>query len=57
MITKTLKDKNVIGLIEDCGYTDMTEFEDKNSLLSMGIGLDESNFDYYSDARNSLKYC
>ena len=54
---QSLESGDVIGLIEDCGYTDMTEFEDKNSLLSRGIGLDESNFDYYSDARNSLKYC
>lgn len=54
---KSLEELNVKGLIEDCGYTNMTEFEDESSLLSRGIGLDESNFYYYSDACNSLKYC
>lgn len=54
---KSLRELNVIGLIEDCGYTDMTEFENKNGLLKRGIGLTEENFDYYSKATNSLKHC
>lgn len=54
---KSLKELNVVGLVEDCGYTDMTEFASKDSLIGMGIGLTSDNFDYYSKATNSLKYC
>lgn len=54
---KSLEELNVFALIEDCGYADMTEFADKDSLVGMDIGLTEENFDYYSKATNSLKYC
>ena len=54
---KSLKELNVIGLTEDCGYTDMTEFASKSMLILMKIGLTKDNFDYYSNATNSLKYC
>ena len=54
---KSLRELNVVGLVEDCGYTNMTQFANKSFLLNMGIGLTEENFEYYSDATNSLKYC
>ena len=54
---KSLRELNVIGLVEDCGYTDMTQFANESFLLNMNIGLTEDNFEYYSDATNSLKYC
>ena len=54
---KPIDELKVIGLVEDCGYTDMEDFSSKSSLIGMGIGLTESNFDYYSKATNSLKYC
>lgn len=54
---KSLRELKVVGLVEDCGYTDMTQFANKNFLLRMNIGLNEENFDYYSNATNSLKYC
>lgn len=54
---KSLRELKVVALVEDCGYTNMTEFEDKKSLLKRGIGLTDENFDYYADATNSLKYC
>lgn len=54
---KSIRELKVIGLVEDCGYTDMEAFSSKSSLIDMGIGLTESNFDYYSKATNSLKYC
>ena len=54
---KSLKELNVIGLVEDCGYTDMTQFANKDFLLSLNIGLNEDNFEYYSQATNSLQYC
>lgn len=54
---KPIRELKVIGLIEDCGYTDMEEFTSKKSLIKMGIGLTEENYDYYSKATNSLKYC
>lgn len=54
---KSLKELHVIGLTEDCGYTDMTEFANKTMLVGMKIGLTKDNFDYYSQATNSLKYC
>ena len=34
---QSLESLNVKGLIEDCGYTNMTEFEDEASLLERGI--------------------
>lgn len=54
---KSLRELNVVGLVEDCGYTNMTEFAGESFLLNLNIGLTEENFDYYSDATNSLKYC
>lgn len=54
---KSLRELNVIALVEDCGYTNMTEFAKESRLINMGIGLTEDNFEYYSDATNSLKYC
>ena len=54
---KPISELKVIGLVEDCGYTDMTQFLSKNSLLKSNIGLTEDNFDYYSKATNSLQYC
>lgn len=54
---KSLRELNVIGLTEDCGYVDMTEFAKKDMLIGMKIGLTSENFDYYSKATNSLKYC
>lgn len=54
---KSLRELKVVGLVEDCGYTDMTEFANKNFLLNLGIGLNSDNFEYYSNATNSLQYC
>ena len=53
---KPIRELNVIGLVEDCGYVDMTEFADKETVMSYS-GLEEDTFDYYSKATNSLKYC
>ena len=53
---KPIRELNVVGLVEDCGYVDMTEFADKGTVMSYS-GLAEENFDYYSKATNSLKYC
>ena len=53
----SLTDLNVIRLVEDCGYKDMEQFAEKDFIISLGMGLDEDNFDYYSNAINSLKYC
>lgn len=53
---KPIRELNVIGLVEDCGYVDMTEFADKATVMSYS-GLEEETFDYYSKATNSLKYC
>jgi len=52
-----ISELGVVGLIEDCGYTNMTDFAGEKMLLNMGIGLNKDNFYYYSDATNSLKYC
>lgn len=54
---KPIRELKVVGLIEDCGYVDMEEFSSKSSLIKMGIGLTEENYDYYHLATNSLKYC
>lgn len=54
---KSLRELKVFGLVEDCGYTDMEQFSSKSSLIGMGIGLTEENYDYYHLATNSLKYC
>lgn len=54
---KSLRELKVVGLVEDCGYTNMEDFAGKSMLINMGIGLTDDNFDYYSDATNSLKYC
>ena len=54
---KPVRELKVIGLVEDCGYTDMEQFSSKSSLIGMGIGLTEENYDYYHLATNSLKYC
>lgn len=54
---KPIRELKVVGLIEDCGYTDMEQFSSKKSLIKMGIGLTEENYDYYHLATNSLKYC
>lgn len=53
---KPIKELNVIGLVEDCGYVDMTEFATK-SIVMLFSGLEKDTFDYYSKATNSLKYC
>ena len=54
---KSLRELNVIGLVEDCGYTNMTEFGPKFMLLALDVGMDKSNFNYYSNSLNSLKHC
>lgn len=55
---KPLRELGVIGLVDDCGYTNMLQFLDsKDLLMGLGIGLTDETFDYYSDATNSLKYC
>lgn len=54
---KSLRELKVVGLVEDCGYTNMTQFANESFLLNMNIGLTKENFEYYSDATNSLKYC
>ena len=55
---KSLSELGVIGLVDDCGYTNMLQFlDDKDQLIGMGIGLTDETFDYYSDATNSLKNC
>lgn len=54
---KSLRELKVVGLVEDCGYTDMTQFADQSYLIGLNIGLTEENFEYYSNAENSLKYC
>ena len=54
---KSLRELKVVGLVEDCGYTDMTQFADESYLIDLNIGLTEENFEYYSNAENSLKYC
>ena len=58
MNLQSLKDDlNVVGLVEDCGYKDMEQFADASFIMSLGVGLTDDNFDYYSNALNSLKYC
>lgn len=52
---KSIRELKVVGLVEDCGYTDMTEFASE-SIVKKFSGIDD-NFDYYSKATNSLKYC
>ena len=52
---KPITELKVVGLVEDCGYVDMTEFASESIVKSFS-GLEE-NFDYYSKATNSLKYC
>lgn len=54
---KSLRELKVVGLVEDCGYTDMEQFAGKSYLIGNGIGLTEENYDYYHLATNSLKYC
>lgn len=55
---KSLRELKVVGLTEDCGYTDMTEFQSKEMLLkTQKLGMTEEEFPYYSNAENSLKYC
>lgn len=52
---KPITELKVVGLVEDCGYVDMTEFASE-AIVKAFSGLKE-NFDYYSKATNSLKYC
>lgn len=54
---KSIRELKVVGLVVDCGYTDMADFTSASSLTTMGIGLNEETVDYYSKATNSLKYC
>lgn len=54
---KSLKELKVKGLVEDCGYKDMEQFAQKDFIMSLGVGLTKDNFEYYSNATNSLKYC
>ena len=54
---KSLEQLHVIGLVEDCGYTDMTQFGGKSMLLGLGIGLTDANFETYSNAEKSLMHC
>lgn len=53
---KPLKNLNVVGLVEDCGYAEMTQFAPETFLKMLGIGIEE-NFEYYSNAENSLQHC
>lgn len=53
---KSIRELKVVGLVEDCGYVDMTEFATKSIVQSFS-GLKDDTFDYYSKATNSLKYC
>jgi len=57
MSLKSLKQLKVAALVEDCGYKDMEQFAPKSFILSLGVGLTDDNFEYYSNALNSLKYC
>jgi len=57
MELKSLKELKVKGLVEDCGYKDMEQFAPKDFIMSLGVGLTRDNFEYYSNAINSLKYC
>ena len=57
MDLKSLPELKVVGLVEDCGYKNMEQFAKKDFIMSLGIGLTEDNFDYYSNALNSLKHC
>lgn len=50
---KPIKELNVIGLVEDCGYVDMEEFGNQAKSYS---GIKE-HYDYYSKATESLVYC
>jgi len=54
---KSLKELNVIGLVEDCGYIKMEDFASKNLILGLGIGLTKENFDTYGNATKSLENC
>lgn len=62
----TLKDKNVIGLVEDCGYSSMSEIvaaststSDPKSYImdSLDVGLTEENFDELENGLNSIAKC
>lgn len=57
MNLKSLKELKVNALVEDCGYKDMEQFADRDFIMSLGVGLTNDNFEYYSNAINSLKYC
>ena len=57
MYLKSLKELKVKGLVEDCGYKDMEQFANKSFIMSLGVGLTDDNFEYYSNATNSLKHC
>lgn len=63
---ETLKDKNVIGLIEDCGYSSMSEIvatsastDDPKAYImdSLDVGLTEENFDELENGLNSIAKC
>lgn len=55
---KSLEELNVVGLVVDSGFVDMTAIgAGKKLLLKMNVGLNEDNIDYYSQATNSLKHC
>lgn len=56
---KSIRELKVVGLVVDCGYTNMKQFvlNIESLLVNMKIGLTNDNVKYYSDATNSLKYC
>lgn len=63
---ETLKDKKVIGLIEDCGYSSMSEIvatsastDDPKAYImdSLDVGLTEENFDELENGLNSIAKC
>jgi len=58
MELQSLKDLNVRGLVEDCGYKNMEQFADKSFIMSLGVGLStDEEFAYYGNALHSLQYC
>ena len=53
---KSLEDFKVKALVEDCGYTNMEQFQSKEQLVKRKLGFGIEHFEYYSQSTNSLKY-
>lgn len=55
---KTIKDQNVIGLVEDCGYTSLTDEIINKLLINNSNNNDvEENSDTYPNALDGLNRC